>query len=361
MKIWVYAICKNEEAYVEKWMESMGEADGVVICDTGSTDGTAEKLRSLGAQVYDIIIDPWRFDTARNVSLDLVPADADICVCTDLDEILEPGWREKLERVWTPGVTHVRYMYTWGFGADGTRGSTYWYEKIHSRKGYRWVHPVHEVLQFYGETPEIWAHAADIQLNHYPDPTKSRGQYLPLLELSHKENPQDHSTTFWLGREYMYRGQYDLAIKTLQEHLAMPNGWDMERCASMRYIARCLQARRDTAGAKQWLLRAIAECPASREPYVDMARLGYALADWPLTYYMVEAALRITEKPVSYLSEAASWDASPYDLGAIACYRIGLYERSKQLAETACAMNPADVRLKNNLTLIAEKLREAGS
>jgi hypothetical protein len=92
-----------------------------------------------------------------------------------------------------------------------------------------------------------------------------------------------------------------------------------------------------------------------------MARLGYALSDWPLTYAMAEAALRITEKPVSYLTEAGSWDYSPFDLGAIACYRIGLYGRSKQLAEAACAMKPDDARLKNNLLLIAEKCGEANS
>jgi tetratricopeptide (TPR) repeat protein len=290
-----------------------------------------------------------------------VPADADICVCTDLDEVLETGWREKLERVWMPGVTHMRYMYTWCFNADGTRGHTFWYEKIHSRKGYRWVHPVHEVLRYYGDAPEVWANAPDIQLDHYPDPGKSRGQYLPLLELSHKENPQDNATAFWLGREYMYRGQYDAAIKTLQEHLAMPGGWDMERCASMRYIARCLQAKGDIAGAKGWLYRAIAESPGTREPYTDMARLGYALSDWQLTYCMAEMALRITEKPVAYLTEEASWDYSPYDLGAIAGYRIGLYERAKQLALRACALRPDDQRLKNNLTLIEEKCGEAGS
>ena len=361
MKIWVYAICKNEEAYADKWMASMAEADGVVVCDTGSTDGTAKKLRSLGANVYDIIIDPWRFDTARNVSMDLVPADADICVCTDLDEVLESGWREKLESVWAPGVTHVRYMYTWRFNEDGTRGPTFWYEKIHSRKGYRWIHPVHEVLQYCGDAPEVWASTADIQLNHYPDPAKSRASYLSLLELSHKENPGDAATTFWLGREYMYRGQHDKGIEILKEHLDMPGGWDMERCASMRFIARCLQARGDTDGAKRWLHRAIAECPASREPYVDMARLGYALSDWPLTYYMAEAALRITEKQASYLAEDSSWDYSPYDLGAIACYRIGLYERSRQLAEAACTMKPSDRRLRNNLILIEEKLKGAES
>ena len=40
MKIVVYAICKNEEAFVERWMDSMAEADEIVVLDTGSTDGT---------------------------------------------------------------------------------------------------------------------------------------------------------------------------------------------------------------------------------------------------------------------------------------------------------------------------------
>lgn len=43
MKIVVYAICKNEAGYAERWMASMAEADGVYVLDTGSTDGTAER------------------------------------------------------------------------------------------------------------------------------------------------------------------------------------------------------------------------------------------------------------------------------------------------------------------------------
>jgi hypothetical protein len=75
---------------------------------------------------------------------------------------------------------------------------------------------------------------------------------------------------------------------------------------------------------------------------------------------MTEMALRITEKPVSYLTEEASWDYSPYDIGAIACYRIGLYERSRQLAQQACALRPDDQRLKNNPKLIEEKCGGTG-
>ena len=40
------------------------------------------------------------FDVARNKSLELVSLDTDICVCTDIDEVFEPGWRENLEKHW---------------------------------------------------------------------------------------------------------------------------------------------------------------------------------------------------------------------------------------------------------------------
>ena len=51
MKIVVYAICKNEAQFAKRWMDSMSEADQVVVLDTGSSDGTAERLRSRGAEV----------------------------------------------------------------------------------------------------------------------------------------------------------------------------------------------------------------------------------------------------------------------------------------------------------------------
>ena len=44
-KICVYAICKNELKFVDQWLENMSEADYIVVLDTGSTDGTFEKLQ----------------------------------------------------------------------------------------------------------------------------------------------------------------------------------------------------------------------------------------------------------------------------------------------------------------------------
>ena len=113
MKISVYAICKNESAFVSAWVRSMSEADEIVVLDTGSTDDSVDLLRSLGVKVERRLINPWRFDIARNISLSLVSPDTDICVCTDLDEVFEEGWRGKLENAWLKGVTQARYNYIW--------------------------------------------------------------------------------------------------------------------------------------------------------------------------------------------------------------------------------------------------------
>ena len=51
-----------------------------------------------------------------------MPEEADICVCTDLDEVFHPGWREALEKAWAPGTGQARYRYTWSFTPDGKEG-----------------------------------------------------------------------------------------------------------------------------------------------------------------------------------------------------------------------------------------------
>lgn len=97
-KICVYAICKNEEKYVDTWYNSVKEADKIFVLDTGSSDNTYNLLKDKDKVIIKReVISPWRFDTARNRSLDMVDKDTDICVCIDLDEVLLPGWRRLLE------------------------------------------------------------------------------------------------------------------------------------------------------------------------------------------------------------------------------------------------------------------------
>ena len=146
MKICVYAISKNEEKFVDRWVNSMNEADGIYVLDTGSTDNTVEKLKNNGVIVETKEINPWRFDKARNLSLEMVPEDCDICVCTDLDEVFVPGWRDELEKVWKPNIDRIQYNYNWSLDENNNPLVNFYIEKIHTRKNYIWTHPVHEIL-----------------------------------------------------------------------------------------------------------------------------------------------------------------------------------------------------------------------
>jgi len=358
-KICVYAISKNEEQFVDRWMDAVSEADAVIVTDTGSTDHTVERLRERGAIVYEETISPWRFDTARNVALSHVPEDADICVSNDLDEVFEPGWRQKLEDLWKPEQTRARYLFTFACNPDGTPQKQYPMEKIHSRHGYRWVHPVHEILEYSGPGLEKITWIKGLVLNHYPDLSKPRSQYLPLLELSVQENPLDDRATFWLGREYVYYKNYDKGIETLKKHLSIPTAkWNEERSASMRFIAKCYEEKGNLKEARSWLFRALAECPDVREPYLALVKSGYKEKNWPLVYAMAEKGLAITESTGSYLVDPESWGYALYDYSSISAYNMGMYEKAREYARKALSMAPDNKRLQNNLLTVEDKIKK---
>ena len=359
-KVCVYAICKNEEQFARRWMQSMSEADEVVVLDTGSADGTVQALRELGARVVSEEIRPWRFDVARNRSLELVSEDADICVCTDLDEVFHPGWRSALEQAWEDGVARLSYRYTWSFRADGGEGCVFWIEKVHSRRGWRWSHPVHEVLEWTGEgrTPAARP-APGVQLDHHPDPEKSRGQYLELLELSVKETPDDDRNMHYLGREYLFHRRWDDCIRTLRRHLALPTArWADERAASMRYIARAYLQKGEWEQTVAWYLRAVAEAPHLREGYVELAHVLYEREEWEGVLWLTGRALAIANRPDTYISEASAWGSLPWDLRAMALYHTDRLPQALDAARMAASLEPNDLRLRENVTVIQSVLNK---
>mgnify|MGYP003347370452 FL=1 len=142
MKIAVYTIALNEEKHVARWQESAKEADLLLIADTGSTDKTKFIAKSLGISVYEISVDPWRFDVARNASLALIPEDFDICIQLDMDEILPIGWRDKVETAFETGNLWPIYKHVTSRYEDGTPRTYQNYFKIHPRHGFWWKYPM---------------------------------------------------------------------------------------------------------------------------------------------------------------------------------------------------------------------------
>ena len=351
-KICVYAISKNEEKFVKRWYDSVKDADEIYVLDTGSTDNTIKLFKDLGVNVVEKKIEPWRFDVARNESLKLVPEDTDICICIDIDEILSDGWREELESIWSKNINHLKYNYNWNHDENGNPLVNFYIEKIHSRDNFEWINPVHEVLKFTGDT-EVLFTTDKITVDHYADTSKSRSSYLPLLELSVKEDPENDRNMHYLGREYMFYGKWNDAIDTLIKHLSLKSAtWHDERCASMRFIARCYKNLNRIDEAKMWLDKAIKEAPHLRDPLVERSMLAYEEKDWDNVLYYSSRALEIKTHQKTYINEAFSWDHTLYDLMSLAYFYKDNYIESLEYINLALEKSPNIQRLIDNKKII---------
>ena len=344
MKICVYAISKNESMFVERFCESAKDADLVLIADTGSTDNTVELAKECGAVVHNICIKPWRFDLARNAAMALIPADIDICISLDLDEVLEPGWREEIESVWKEDTTRLRYKFDWGCGI------AFYYEKIHHRNGYRFYHACHEWPKPDPRITEVWAHTDMLLVSHHPDPTKSRGQYMDLLDVAVKEDPQCPRNGFYHARELTFHYRWEEAIVALKRYLELPGAtWETERCYAMRLLGKSYEELGNWQEGLKWYRLAVAECPGTREPWVDLSMATYKRNMWAESYSSALSALAIKDKQAVYTMDPAVWTEKPYDLASIAAWNLGLKEQAIEFLKKALEFNPTDPRLLSNL------------
>ncbi len=252
----------------------MREADWVIAMDTGSTDGTQELLRAEGVTVFEQMVPPGASTsraTSRCRSFRRRRTSASRRIWTSCSARLAKCARSRMVRGRKARALslHVELQ------PDGSDGVVFWADKIHVRHGFRWEKPVHEVLE-YERSAYRTVLADGLQLNHRPDPEKSRHQYLPLLELAVRESRTTTASPTTSAANTCSAGCGEVRRRAAA-HLKLESAvWPGERSASMRFIARAHRARKPPE-AERWLLRAIAEAPHLREPWVDMASLSRRL------------------------------------------------------------------------------------
>lgn len=344
MKIAIYAIAKDEAKHVERFMRAAADADVIVIADTGSTDDTVTLARDLGAKVYRISVVPWRFDKARDAALALVPADVDVCISVDLDEVMQPGWREAVEAAWVPGTTRLRYKFDFGHGI------LYSCEKAHARHNYFWKYPVHEYITPVVGFEERISLCDAVLTAHLPDKTKSRGQYMPMLEMAIRENPDCHRSQFYYARELFYYSRWAECADAFTKFLAMPGAvWKVERTYARRCIGHSLLAQGLIETGIAELQRGTLEMPESRDPWVALAQAHHNAGQWEKCRSAAETALAITERTYEFTADQNAWGWRPYDLAALACWNLGDKAKAQEYGRQACELSPDDERLATNL------------
>jgi len=355
LKVIVYTIAKNEEKFVDRWVDSMSEADEIYVMDTGSTDNTVEKLRQRGVNVTVNPISPWRFDVARNESLNLVPDDADICVCTDLDEVFEVGWRDLIEKVWICGNkergTRLVYAYYWEVNEDGTPLVAIGYNKIHDRHSVVWVGAVHEYVGVKEGYELFHIEQEKLILRHYPDITKSRASYYDLMVERLEAVPDDTMMLNYITREHLLRKEYQSVIEKGNRYLSIVNRLDepaeKERRAELFcWMGQAFYELGEPIQMHKAYLLAMAELPLSRTPLVQLADRCCISGDYISALGYIERAIRIPINHLDYSNDRNALGDHPYYVAYVSAMNIGATELAQHYLNVGLEKFPTSETLK---------------
>lgn len=302
IKLCVYAICKNERNRIEQWVDCFTEADYVCVLDTGSTDGTWEYLCEAKKKYKNLIIkseiiSPWRFDTARNESMKLIPKDTVMYFMADIDECIEEkGWADKVRRAWDPQFSRGVYKYNRNVADDGTVLRTIDEFRIHSKFWDHWENIVHEALynkcgekHFYFDicTP------IDITVWHYSQGEKT-DLYIELCEKGIEEQPGDDVMRLQLAIEYEIGKKWKKAFEHYDRLVRQGNKlqyFERARCYAGAAKAQ-LYGMGNEILAKQYFAEGRLYCASYFDNYIDEAEYCYNNGEYNRALVLCEQALK---------------------------------------------------------------------
>jgi glycosyltransferase involved in cell wall biosynthesis len=197
MKVTLYAIAKNEEKNIEKFLLNAKKFDDVVVVDTGSTDNTVQLLKDAGIKVYEHPQTRAEFDfsVARNQALSYVETDWAFALDfnEDVDEFHPEGFGVIAGEFTT--FNHLR------FDDNGTGEpvqSNEVHTRLHRTKNYTWVNAVHEVPNFIPTEEYPNASGVDTTIKITKKIHKSIDKELFYFSICEREHKKDPSNWYWI-------------------------------------------------------------------------------------------------------------------------------------------------------------------
>lgn len=204
MKTCIYTICKNEKHFIRRFLRKHKDSDYICLLDTGSTDGTyefllKEALKNDRLIVNQVIFKDFRFDSARNECLKLIPKDVDICIKIDIDEYLSKDWKSFLEKSFKRDKDFYGFYYVEHNGIFTCQSKVILASHL-NKNDIKWRYPVHEDL--YSEVSSTMDNSVFVEgvtITHTPLHKRKREKirfYNDLLGIRKKEY-FDENTLFY--------------------------------------------------------------------------------------------------------------------------------------------------------------------
>ena len=390
--IGVAIITRNRIKQLERLLPQLVKMDQVVVCDTGSQDGTERYVRSLG-KPFQYVKFPWRdkptkkhpefgFAAARNASFDALKTTHAIWLDTDdmvgqmkgnkpilasPDQIY--GVFKKIA-VQADPITDVWYInYVYGRDVDGNPISVNTRERmVRMDKGWRWIWPVHENL-----VPPTERHPAivnDIDIIHFPDEVvkdsaernlRISETWLSFMDENGGSEMDIMRCKLNIGESLNALGRWrdaaDFLVKRfLREH---PNALDMEKWHAWVIVANSQIELLNFEAAKTAALAAIDVEPGLSDGYLLLAQAKFLSDEDPQdVLLLLDHAGHAEEPPSQMITNPLNYTFTPYCIISDCKYQLQQYDEALKWALKAIAVSPSDARAEGLRVQAAAKVRE---
>lgn len=333
-------IVRDEEAVLGRCLDSVGDiADEIILVDTGSSDRTKEIARTYTPHVYGY---PWHDDFAAARNFSFSKATMQYCMWLDADDVLLPDDRRKLSQIkeaLSSDVDVVMLPYCLSRDKNDNPVFQFYRERIvRNTPAFRWQGQVHEVIPPSGKVVRLDATVTHQKL-HVSDPDRN----LRILEKV-KNSPAGLSPRqrYYYGRELKDHGRHLEAAEVLEQFLAEPEGWVVNKQEASLLLAECYTAenRHEDALAALWrgfLLPA----PPRAELCCALGHLFLKETKYEHAIFWYQSALSIPYRPeADGFVQADCYGFLPC-IWLCVCYdRLGDRERAEYYNEKAGSYQP---------------------
>lgn len=278
----------NEVDNIPRLMKSLKGIDDIVLCDGGSTDGTQELARSLGARVYDrhdnsaTVVDAdveefyarfgyfpsfkqgdKIFNGAANRNEAVSYAKHDWIFNPDCDEVVSWNLPEVKKLLPTCDMVNCKII-------SDKDGKSYDTRKLYDKRRAKYVGRIHELPMVDG-TPRL-INIPSMSIRHYQKPRDHRKEYLSVMEYAILKD-SDQRSTFYLAKQYAYENIHDKAIQFFTLYLQTAT-WVPEITEALIFMTKCLWALGKNKEAVNAGLHALWVNPDSREVINLLAKIA---------------------------------------------------------------------------------------
>jgi glycosyltransferase involved in cell wall biosynthesis len=235
MSISVAIIARNSEDVIEKCLESVKDADEIVVVDTGSdTDETINIAKKYTHKVYTYygcneggkrngLLE--NFADARNKALEYCTMSHILTI--DCDEVLENGAMEKLKEFNGVAVM-IRCI-------NELTGEEHLQPRLYKNSSQiKWKGAAHNYLEIIGAKSDIKIiYSSNKQKKNDPDRT------MRILTRWIKKHPKDTREMYYLAKEYHVRNWFKKAFFMYKKYIRMSK-FSLEKADAYVNMARCL-------------------------------------------------------------------------------------------------------------------------